>query len=429
MIRLLKLLFAISVTQLNQVWAQNEPFNISVADDAAWCWFSDPRAVVYQGKHDRVYFGYINSKGDVVLSSKERDSSRVESCILHEKLQVDDHNVPSILFLPDGKILTFYTEHNGKIFMRKSKKPEDITAWEEERILDFGAKNARICYSNPVMLAAEKNRIYLFYRQQNLIPGGSTFRDWWQCFSYSDDLGETWAEGKRIMDSGDVNNTVYMKVSSDNSRRIDILFTDGHPKIGAASIYHMYYEQGEFHQTNGDKFGSVECLPIPIDQVDKVYDVNEHHTKSWIWDIALDSKRRPIVAYTRYPSEMDHRYHYAHWDGTQWSDEELCKAGRYITVLRPGAELREGHYSGGIVLDHAHPDNVYLSRQINGRFELEHWKKGDGNWIVNAITKKSKHDNIRPFVVANNARKNPIIMWMNGTYYHYTDFKTKLIMK
>src|SRR5690606_31654529 len=105
------------------------------AEDAAWCWFADPRAVYHKGRQEKIYYGYISSQGDVVISSRDVKTKKVQTYRLHEKLQKDDHNVPSILFLPDGKILAFYTEHNGKFFVRKSKNPEDISAWEEERVL------------------------------------------------------------------------------------------------------------------------------------------------------------------------------------------------------------------------------------------------------------------------------------------------------
>ena len=35
----------------------------TLAEDAAWCWFSDPRAVYHHGEKEAVYFGYINSRG------------------------------------------------------------------------------------------------------------------------------------------------------------------------------------------------------------------------------------------------------------------------------------------------------------------------------------------------------------------------------
>ncbi|WP_316809970.1 BNR-4 repeat-containing protein [Pedobacter heparinus] len=409
-----------------QTPVKQRPVYPVVAEDGAWCWFTDPRAVYHKGLQERIYFGYINSKGDVVISARDVKTKAIQTHVLHAKLQIDDHNVPSILFLPDGKILTFYTEHSGRIFMRKSKNAEDISEWEEEKILSFGlAGNKRLCYSHPVMLSGENNRIYMFYRGQTV---GEAYPGWRQYISYSDNLGDSWSEGQSYLDTKAINNAIYLKVSSDNKSRIDFVFTDGHPKIGPASVYHMYYEKGKFSQTNGDEIADIKNVPLNLNKVNKVYDVTATNVKSWIWDIALDKNRRPVIAYTQYPEETDHRYHYTRWNGKNWMDQEICKAGGMITVIETGKKVLEAHYSGGIVLDHNNPSNVYLSRQINGVFEIEQWKLKRGNWKVNKITDKSAESNIRPYVIANYTGKEPMVLWMNGLYNHYTKFKTALMI-
>ncbi|MCC7525611.1 MAG: BNR-4 repeat-containing protein, partial [Chitinophagaceae bacterium] len=91
------------------------------APDGAWCWFSDPRAVYHRGKTERIYYAYINSIGDVMISAMDVKTKKIQTAILHNKLEIDDHNVPAILFLPNGKILTFYSEHGGRFFIRKSR--------------------------------------------------------------------------------------------------------------------------------------------------------------------------------------------------------------------------------------------------------------------------------------------------------------------
>lgn len=396
-----------------------------VSDDGAWCWFSDPRAVYHKGKDEKIYFGSINSKGDVIISERNLKSEKIQSNVLHRQLQIDDHNVPSILVMPDGKIAVFYTEHNGRFFMRKSKNPEDITAWEEEKIIKFGLSAKSICYSHPVMLSGERNRIYMFFRGISI---GKGYSEWGQYFSYSDDGGNTWTDGQYYLDTRSINNTPYLKISSDNKSRIDFVFTDGHPKIGAASVYHMYYEKGKFHQTNGVDIASIQEVPLQINKINKVYDVSKTNVKSWIWDIALDKKGRPVIAYAQYPSVNEHIYHYARWIGKRWADSELINSGRYITSPEKNGKVLEEHYSGGVVLDHNDPSNVYLSRQVNGIFEIEHWKLKGDNWKKDAITRGSETNNIRPYVVAHNTKTKPIVLWMNGIYNHYTRFKTLLLI-
>jgi hypothetical protein len=422
---LILLIVAIFAQQVNaQMPAKPGADYQVIAVDAAWCWFADPRAVYHKGKYEKSYFGYINSKGDVVISARDEKTKVVQNFVLHHKLQVDDHNVPSILFLPDGKLLAFYTHHNGTFFMRKSKNPEDITSWEEEQTFDFGMEKRRICYSHPAMLSGEDNRIYMVFRSSPLKP--KSWREYGQYMSYSDDFGKTWSKAKCLLDVTGIDNPMYLKLSTDNKSRIDILFTDGHPKIGAASVYHMYYEKGVLHQTDGGKIGEMQDLPLKLDKINKVYDVAKTGTKAWIWDIALDRKRRPVVAYSQYPSVNDHIYHYARWDGKKWIDYELLNSGGYITSPEKSGKVLEEHYSGGVVLDHEQPENVYLSREVNQVFEIEHWKLKGNAWKKDKITENSKQDNLRPYVLAHYPGNKPPVFWMTGVYEHYIRFKTDL---
>jgi hypothetical protein len=401
-----------------------------IAKDAAWCWFSDPRAIYHKGIHEKIYYASINSKGDVMINSRDENSKVIESFNLHEKLQIDDHNVPTILILPDGKILTFYTEHNGKFFMRKSKNAEYITSWEEERILSFGLKDELITYSHPVMLSGENNRIYMFFRNRSKkIPNDPAPLYWTQNYAYSDDLGASWSDAKIYLDSQrEYTKVNYLKIVSDNQSKIHFLFTDGHPKISFSSVYHMYYEKGKFHQTGGEILADLDQIPLNISNINKLYDVEQGKTRSWIWDIALNKKGNPVVAYTRYPTVLDHIYHYAKWNGKKWIDYELINSGKYITEPEKNGKVAEEHYSGGVVLDHHRPNNVYLSRQLNGRFEIEHWALKGKKWKSTAITSNSSADNIRPYVLDGYTGKKPYVMWMNGRYQHYIRYNTDLLI-
>ena len=148
--------------------------------------------------------------------------------------------------------------------------------------------------------------------------------------------------------------------------------------------------------------------------------------KAWIWDIALDKNKKPIVAYSQYPTVKDHIYHYARWDGKKWIDHELLNSGGYITAPEKSGKVLEEHYSGGIVLDHERPENVYLSREVNNVFEIEHWVLKGSQWKRSKITENSAKDNVRPYVIAHYPGKNPLVFWMSGTYEHYIRFKTDL---
>lgn len=398
-------------------------------DDAAWCWFSDPRAIYHKGINEQVYYGFVNSRGDVGVSSFDLETGKQELYLLHPELQVDDHNVPSFLVLPDGNLLAFYNHHNGNIFMRKSKYPESVREWEEEVVILQQDSVNRYCYTNPVMLSGENNRIYLFGR--NIVRNKTgPYTDTRIFAIYSDDFGKSWSSEINLFENEGRNTPQYVKYASDNKSRIDFLFTNGHPKQGNdISVYHAYYQDGVFRQTNGASICSFGETPIAIASVDKVYDAVKNGARAWIWDIALDEKNHPVVTYARYPSEMEHRYHYARWDGSKWNDQYVTNAGNFITHIKPGKKIREAHYSGGIVLDHADPSVVFLSKKKEDRFELERRIIGhNGTSVVTSLTVNSSRDNLRPYVIEGKRDGAPLLMWMEGFYYHYTDFDTGLKM-
>lgn len=426
----INMLFCTALLGCAQLKLPTESSYQVAAEDAAWCWFADPRAIYHKGEQEKIYYAYISSQGDVVIGSRNLKTKETQTHVLHNQLQIDDHNVPSIMVLPDGKMLVFYTEHNGKFFMRKSKNAEDISAWEEKRVLSFGLKDELITYSHPVMLSEERNRIYIFFRSRNKrSPKNPGYNNWKQNYVYSDDLGQTWTDAEDYLTSmGDYNRIPYLKIVSDNKSKIHFLFTDGHPKLGLSSVYHMYYEKGAFHQTNDEPIATFTEVPLDAREINKIYDSDKHNIRSWIWDIALDKQGYPVVAYARYPSINDHIYHYARWDGKKWLDQKLVHAGGYITKPEKNGKVLEEHYSGGFVLDHADPSNVFISRNVNGVFEIEQWRLKGERWKITPVTNSSVANNIRPYVVDRYPGKRPIVLWMNGTYEHFTRYKTNLLI-
>jgi hypothetical protein len=173
-------------------------------------------------------------------------------------------------------------------------------------------------------------------------------------------------------------------------------------------------------------------LPMMVSEGDMVYDAKKHGARGWVWDVADDERGWPAIAYTALPKEDDHRYRYAKWDGEKWCDGELCRAGKWFPHTAEGKTEGEPHYSGGIVLDHNDPSIVYLSREVNGVFELEKWftKNNGASWASEAVTENSPYDNVRPVVVRNYGKDGPRVLWMNNQdkYVHYSNYRGSLLM-
>ncbi len=401
--------------------------------DGAWCWFSDPRAVYYHGAKEQTFAAWVDSSGNIFIGAFDHGTQEITTFILHEKLERDDHDVPSILVRNDRRIVVFYSRH-GKddYYLRISENPEDITSWQPRRQLFLNENEIypadmlrTYCYSNPFQLSAEKGRIFLFWRGLDHKP----------CISISDDNGETWSKGRILISPRDTykNQRPYLKYASNYQDKIHFAFTDGHPRNELTNgIYYACYRDGAFYRADGSFINALDSLPFDTRAADLVYDARLTNVRAWVWDVAEDVLGFPVIVYTRLPAETDHRYHYARWNGKEWLDHEIVPAGKWFPQTPPGTSEREVHYSGGIVLDHGDPNVVFLSRPVNGIFEIERWQTEDlgKSWKSEAVTQNSKQNNIRPFVVLNSKQGHgPHLLWMNfERYVHYTDYRSAIKM-
>ena len=378
----------------------------------AWSWFGDPRSVYHEGAHRRTYTGWVSTNGSVQVASYDHDSGLRTITTLKSRLQIDDHDNPSILVRPDGRLLVFWSTHGGdNMWYRRSARPEDITAWEPERVLPTNTPGTNgYTYPNPVQLPAEGNRIYLFWRGGNNNPSFSTLNSG----------SSTWSRARTmILNPGD---RPYVKYADNGRDTIAMAFTQGHPRAGRTNIYFAAYRAGALRRADGSVISTMANLPIAPAEAEEIYNW-QINGKAWVHDVALDAAGNPVIVYATFPTDTDHRYRYARWNGSSWTDRELVRAGRSMSV-----DPREPNYSGGITLDHEDPSTVYLSRQVAGVFETEVWTTPDegASWSSRSLTSGSARGNYRPISPRGQTGDSHDIVWMHGRYPGFTSYQTGL---
>ena len=387
----------------------------SITHNGAWCWFSDPRAVYYEGKYKRTYAGWIDNYGDVHVGYFDHDTKEIASVVVADNLEIDDHNVPSLYFDDKGYLQVYYNTHmigSQPLFLLKSNEPESITSFGEVKKLYLNDKKegSNHCYTNVVSLSAEANRQYLFWRGMDNKP----------TFSYSDDGGDTWSAGQ-IYFKTRPKARPYTKVYSKGDDKIHFTFTDGHPRNEPLnSIYYVCYKNGAFYKADGTKTKEIKDLPLTLNDVDIVYQGNKETGKAWNWDIAEDKDGNPIIAFARFPVNTDHIYCLARVEKGGWKKYDLVHSGKWFPQTVTGRKEYEDNYSGGMSIDKENTDILYLSINRDSVFEIEKWtmNKTPGSWKVEAITSGSNKDNVRPFAVKGAQEGNPHqVMWMQNTRY------------
>ena len=408
-----------AVAQDMTVYPYAEDYQV-ITRDGAWCWFSDPRAIYVD---DKMFGGFVDKEGSIWAFCYDPSTCQSKQYKLFNKLEYDDHANPSIMALSDQRLVLFFSAHGGTknspIYYAVSKYPSDISSWEEVQEINPEMEGSLgVCYTNPVMLSDENNRVYLFFRGRDFKP---------TCI-YTDDL-KTWSQPINLVrnDPGyGQGGRPYTKITTNHKDKIFFAFTDAHPRDRATnSIYFMMYKNGKICKADGTVVSETLGSIIPS-QVDKVYDATRTFDKAWIWDIAFDESEKPILVYARF-SDRDnkHSYWYARWNGIKWENHKITDAGQWFQRTEYVKEKPEYecNYSGGVYLDHENPNILYTSRPINDRFEIEKWTftGGKQKWITEAITYQSEKDNVRPFVVRNHRGSQPSVLWMYN--YKYPGFK------
>ena len=158
---------------------------------------------------------------------------------------------------------------------------------------------------------------------------------------------------------------------------------------------------------------------------------------AWVTDLHVDAQGNPVCLFTVQkdgrdlpPAEggMDHRFHYARWDGNRWIQHEIAHAG---SRLYPW----EDDYTGLAALDPQRPGHVFISTNAHPEtgiplvsasdglrhHELFHGATTDGglNWQWTPLTQDSTEDNLRPQIPIWRDDRVALV-WMRGRYEHNT---------
>lgn len=397
---------------------------VDLTDDGTWCWFSDPRAI-YDDTTNKLITGYVSSDGNIISLQVDLNTGEKKRTILYEGLEADDHDNPAFIKRADGRYLAFYTKHhNTNLYMNMSMKPNDASSWGNAMIINPNGKadvekygDNKYTYANPVMLKNENNRIYLFGRWIGFKPN----------ITRSDNGFSTWADG-RVMICPQPFTWIqrpYVKYYSDGESKIHIVFTDGHPRDEPTnSVYYACYYNDAFHRANGDIICSIDSLPFEPKEATLVYNAKKTGARAWVYDVYADDEGNPSIAYAQYPTEEEHIYHYAWFDGKKWNDKEIVNSGKWFPQTPEGETEREPHYSAGLTIDPNHQHSLFISRDVNSIFEIEQWKLVNDEWQTTPITENSASDQVRPYAVKSD-RNETLLLWLSvDKYIHYTNFHT-----
>lgn len=424
-----------------------------IAPDGAWTWFNDERAIVHRGS---LFSGYVKRNGQYGITRRDLTTGENHHMVVSTATsqQQDDHNNPSITPLPDGRLTILYSKHiaGTRFFQRTSLVPLPTTDadWGTEVIVPMPANNT---YANTYRLTGESDAIYNFSRCINFNP----------TLSISTDLGASWGAPRQLVGTGSGNTRPYPRYCSNGTDRIDLIYTDGHPRDVNNSVYHMFYRGGSFRKTDETLIDSLSNIPLDHDGGKRGSVIYQYSNDSWgpdqgpddwiptgrgwTWDVQYGKDASPVAVFQVQRDNVtgtgwNHDriyYYYARWTGTGWQKRFIAHAGR-------GIYSSEDDYGGGMTLDSEDPRIVYISTNAaspfiltdtthvplapNDRYEIWRGFTADGGLTFSwtPVTENSQADNFRPIVPADNGRSE-LLLWFHGTYTSYTNFSTKVLAR
>ncbi|MCC7376857.1 MAG: BNR-4 repeat-containing protein [Verrucomicrobiales bacterium] len=430
-----------TVSGLGKAWSGAGADPVLLNDDGGWSWFEDERAIVVDGKllAGSVAMGRPDAtrRGNIEVVSLDLKTGARTRFPLHVGLEADDHDSPALLALPDRRVLAMYGKHGpeNRIYWRITERPGDVRAWGPESVC-VPSGSSRVTYANLHWIAGEgpRGRIYDFFRGLD-----NTFKPSWMV---SDDWGKSWRAGGLLIDfeSAAFKHRPYVKYASDGRGTIHFAFTEGHPRDFDNSIYHANLANGELRRSDGSRVRRLDEGPIRVNEATRIYEGGSNNV-AWIHDLAADrgGKLRAVFSVQMdsagLPSKqggMDHRYHWAQWDGERWISREIARAGRRLYA-------GEDDYTGGICLHPDEPGTVFISSSVeprtgeplaSGHYELFKGRRNakSGDWTWDSLTPGATEDQLRP-IMPKWKRGRTILLWLKGTYRSYTDYDLQVMAR
>jgi hypothetical protein len=325
--------------------------------------------------------------------------------------------------------MIFYSRHTDEacFYYRISQKPGDITTLGAEIKL-VTVNNTT--YPSPFILSDDPNHIYLAWRGINWHPtiARMTMPD------ANDQVQFNWGPFQIVQSTAA---RPYAKYDSNGKDKIYVAYTTGHPDNEATNyVYFNYIDVNtkQLKDVKGKVLSTVGSAVHNISATSTYFNANPDAVvensafRNWIWQTTADADGNPVIGIVRISNDKtSHHYYYAKWTGTQWRRTFIANGGGKFHQTA-GLELC---YSGGMAIDDTNPDIVYCSVPVAGTSGTvyEIWKyvmAADGTVASSeAVTRNSKLNNSRPFVVYGAGNSPLKLTWMNGNYYDWIVSSTR----
>jgi hypothetical protein len=399
----------------SKLYTSEVPWRSDAVDIGGWCWVNHPNITYADGYIFLTYVGItenVNKRFAATIAKINPSIGSVSTYILWDDVD-DDHATPALDILPDGRLITTVSKHNGTVIrVAISNNPYDISDWTI-RDIDLKDKlvNNNVSYPVPVVLSST---IYIFFRD------GYADNSIWR-YIYSTDGGNTWSDPVTFLVPPSGVPSIYVFLTRIGNK---VYFTAnlayGGEDIPKKNVYFFYFDGSAFYKADGTKIVNVGTSFTP-DNSDKVFDSDVwNFYGAWSYDVYTDGSGNPIIAFATFKNVgtrlYQHFYYIARWDGSRWIINKIADDGDLHPII-----VNEYLYSGGIWIMRSDPIKVLVSRKRGMGWGIE-IRDLNGN-LISVVDEPEKlyEMNIHPI------ESNGYIFWMSGTYVQKDSFSTYIL--
>lgn len=395
-----------------------------ISEEGAWCWFADPRAIHHRsddGQIDNTYIGYIDTHGTIKAMQIDWKNGRKEEVLVRSCFQPDDHDCPTFLVLPDDRVMIFYSRHTDErcFYYRVTREKGDLTTFGEERKL---LTRNNTTYPSPFILSDDPEHIYLCWRGINWHPTIG-------CLRMPDEDGVTDFEYEPLQIVQSTGARPYAKYASNGKDRIYVTYTTGHPDNEYPNFVYCNAINPvtlELEDIEGRKLAQLKDGPHHVNsktdylKANPAAVVDHSDSRDWVWEMALDSNERPVIAMVKISADKkSHKYYHVAWTGKKWKATYLADAGGHF---HQSPDI-EHCYSGGMTFDGSDSQCIYGSVPVSGKngtvYEIVKFQvRRNGSVQKTQVTFNSEKNNSRPYYLPGPSNDLSLI-WMNGDYYDW----------
>lgn len=371
--------------------------NTKISSNGGYSWWTHPLFI--QAPSNRYFTAITSAKKWRVFQNDSGTYTDLNTCP-----ELDDHNAPSVVVVPNKSKKAYYTRHAKSTIVNKAKASSGISFVDDSNI-NFPEN----CTYSQALYYDDKIRVFT----------RSGFQTW--RYARTNDWGANWLDTKRFLDFSNSTGQIYMTTSPSSTTGLYHLAVYGHPvNSDFTKIVYGTIDVNTGDVTDGNSaiadLDDVSGLPLGETDLDVVIDYSSGTERCRLFDVG-ESHGKAVVLYAKWDdtNSIDPRYYLAYKDSSnvwQHIDTGIDSGDPFWSPSR---------YLGGMSIDKSGNNKFYLSYKNSGTWYIDEITINSDMTLGNTtnIALDSEKPLVRPYAVYGG---NYAVWQRLVTYNAYNDY-------